>query len=169
MSAKQIVEDAIAGNKIVIFSKSFCPYCKRAKGLLTLDFAHMKDQIYIKECVLFHWKHVPGLTTALRLDEAPNGNEIQDYLREKSGQSTVPNIYINQKHIGGKSQSPVDLHPITPANGVPQVATLLCLSRTRTSSSPSSMHEAEVGVVLRYMIHNPSIQTIVYMLYTMHE
>jgi len=50
MSAKQTVEDAIAGNKIVIFSKSYCPYCKRAKNLLTSDFAHIKDQIYIKEC-----------------------------------------------------------------------------------------------------------------------
>ena len=50
MSAKQIVEDAIAGNKIVIFSKSYCPYCKRAKNLLTSDFAHIKDQIYVKEC-----------------------------------------------------------------------------------------------------------------------
>ena len=51
MSAKQIVEDAIAGNKIVIFSKTYCPYCRRAKTLLTSDFAHLKDQIYINEYV----------------------------------------------------------------------------------------------------------------------
>ena len=52
MTAKQTVENAIAGNKIVIFSKSYCPYCTRAKNLLTSDFAHLKDQIYIKEYVL---------------------------------------------------------------------------------------------------------------------
>ncbi|KAF9654154.1 glutaredoxin [Thelephora ganbajun] len=84
MSAKQTVEDAIAGNKIVIFSKSYCPYCRKAKNLLTSDFAHLKDQIYIKE-----------------LDQSPDGREIQDYLQEKTGQSTVPNIFINQRHVGG--------------------------------------------------------------------
>jgi glutaredoxin 3 len=56
-----------------------------------------------------------------RLDERNDGGEIQDYLREKTGQSTVPNIFISkyyvwlihkhqylyissdQKHIGGNS------------------------------------------------------------------
>lgn len=106
MSAKQTVEDAIAGNKIVIFSKSYCPYCKRAKNLLTSDFAHIKDQIYIKECapLLFVFQK---LTTAVRLDEAPDGRQIQDYLLERTSQSTVPNIFINKKHVGGKYQIPV--------------------------------------------------------------
>ena len=49
MSAKQIVDEAVAGHKIVIFSKSYCPYCKRAKNLFNSDFANLKDQIYIKE------------------------------------------------------------------------------------------------------------------------
>ena len=49
MTAKQTVEEAVAGHKIVIFSKSYCPYCKRAKALFTSDFANLKDQIYIKE------------------------------------------------------------------------------------------------------------------------
>ena len=30
-----------------------------------------------------------------------NGAAIQDYLQKKSGQRTVPNIFINQEHIGG--------------------------------------------------------------------
>ena len=30
-----------------------------------------------------------------------NGAEIQDELTEISGQRTVPNIFINGKHIGG--------------------------------------------------------------------
>ena len=32
-----------------------------------------------------------------------NGSEIQNALKTKSGQSTVPNIYINGKHVGGNS------------------------------------------------------------------
>lgn len=29
------------------------------------------------------------------------GEEIQAYLLDKTGQRTVPNIFIDQKHIGG--------------------------------------------------------------------
>jgi glutaredoxin 3 len=32
-----------------------------------------------------------------------DGADIQDALREITGQSTVPNIFIGQKHIGGNS------------------------------------------------------------------
>jgi glutaredoxin 3 len=35
-----------------------------------------------------------------------DGDDIQAALREINGQSSVPNIYINKKHIGGNS----DLH-----------------------------------------------------------
>lgn len=34
---------------------------------------------------------------------ADGGQELQDALLEISGQSTVPNIYINKLHIGGNS------------------------------------------------------------------
>ena len=51
MSAKQTVEDAIAKNKIVIFSKSYCPYCTRAKNVFASDFANLKDQTFIAEYV----------------------------------------------------------------------------------------------------------------------
>jgi glutaredoxin 3 len=32
-----------------------------------------------------------------------NGTAIQDYLHQKTGQRTVPNIFIDQQHIGGNS------------------------------------------------------------------
>jgi len=32
-----------------------------------------------------------------------DGSAIQNALREMNGQSSVPNIYIGQKHIGGNS------------------------------------------------------------------
>ena len=32
-----------------------------------------------------------------------DGSDIQNALREMSGQSSVPNIYIKQQHIGGNS------------------------------------------------------------------
>jgi len=80
MSVKETVENAIQNNKIVIFSKSWCPHCESAKRLL----GSIKNEIYISE-----------------LDKIEEGASIQQYLFEKTGQRSVPNIFINQKHIGG--------------------------------------------------------------------
>lgn len=65
-----------------IASKSYCPFCKRAKSVLLDKY---------------------GVTDAevLELDELSDGSEIQAYLLEQSGQRTVPNVYIKGKHIGG--------------------------------------------------------------------
>jgi len=32
-----------------------------------------------------------------------NGDEIQSYLGQKTGQRTVPSVFIEQKHVGGNS------------------------------------------------------------------
>jgi len=83
-SINQTVDDVIASNKIVVFSKSYCPYCKKAKNVFTTDFSHLKDKTHI-----------------LELDQSSDGPAIQKYLLEKTGQGTVPNIFINKKHVGG--------------------------------------------------------------------
>ncbi|KAL5533614.1 hypothetical protein ACEPAG_74 [Sanghuangporus baumii] len=90
MSGKQretitsFVDDLIASNRIAVFSKSYCPYCRRAKQLLSDKYSD-----------------VPA--TVVELDERSDGSDIQDYLAEKTGQRTVPNIFIDTKHIGGSS------------------------------------------------------------------
>jgi len=81
-SPKDIVENAIAQNTIVVFSKSWCPYCRKAKKLLATEYAGSE-------------------ATILELDERDDGDELQDYLQEKTGQRSVPNIFINGHHIGG--------------------------------------------------------------------
>ncbi|OZJ05056.1 hypothetical protein BZG36_02098 [Bifiguratus adelaidae] len=68
---KSIVEQAIDNNKIAVFSKSYCP---RAKETLT----QLGEKFF-----------------ALELDVDENGNDIQAYLLQKTGQRTVPNIFIN--------------------------------------------------------------------------
>ena len=65
-----------------MFSKSYCPYCKQTKDTLA---QFLKDYYVIE------------------LDQDENGADIQNYLREKTGQNTVPSVFINQKHIGGNS------------------------------------------------------------------
>lgn len=65
-----------------MFSKSYCPYCKATKETLS----QFLQKYYIIE-----------------LDQVEQGADIQNYLREKTGQSSVPNIFIKQEHIGGNS------------------------------------------------------------------
>jgi thioredoxin-related protein len=42
-------QTAISENKIMIFSKSHCPYCKRAKALFAKEFPDEKPMVF--ECV----------------------------------------------------------------------------------------------------------------------
>ncbi|KLO07698.1 glutaredoxin-1 [Schizopora paradoxa] len=81
---KERVDKIIEENKVAVFSKSYCPYCMKAKKLLQNNYSDVQ-------------------TTVLELDTENDGAQIQDYLQEKSGQRTVPNIFIGQKHIGGSS------------------------------------------------------------------
>ena len=39
----------------------------------------------------------------IELDQIPKGSAIQNGLQELTGQRTVPNVFINGKHIGGNS------------------------------------------------------------------
>ncbi|KAG5723275.1 hypothetical protein E4T56_gene321 [Termitomyces sp. T112] len=82
MSVKQLVDNAILNNKVAIFSKSWCPYCRKAKALFKDEFPDVETTVY-------------------ELDERDDGSEIQTYLLEKTGQRTVPNIFVNGQHIGG--------------------------------------------------------------------
>ncbi|KAJ5328232.1 hypothetical protein N7541_001631 [Penicillium brevicompactum] len=72
----------IQDNAVVVFSKSYCPYCHSSKKLL---------------------KDLNAKFTVFELDQEEGGSAIQDALAEISGQRTVPNIFISQKHIGGNS------------------------------------------------------------------
>ncbi|KAF8945740.1 hypothetical protein BGZ47_002075 [Haplosporangium gracile] len=77
---KTKVDAIIADNAIVVFSKSHCPYCTKAKALLS--------QHGVKVFIL-------------ELDDVDDGTAIQAYLQTLTGQRTVPNIFISQTHIGG--------------------------------------------------------------------
>jgi len=68
---------------VIIFSKSYCPYSKRAKELL-----------------LFKYKIEPA-PHVVELDIHPLGFKIQDKLQQTTGRRTVPNIMINGISIGG--------------------------------------------------------------------
>ncbi|KAJ2491527.1 Glutaredoxin [Coemansia sp. RSA 2050] len=76
----KLVSGLITQNPVMVFSKSFCPYCSRAKDELT------KRKIAFK---------------AIELDNTKDGGDIQAYLQQLTTQRTVPNIFANGHHIGG--------------------------------------------------------------------
>jgi len=76
--ASKIIEE----NAVVVFSKSYCPYCRASKELLS----ELGAKFY-----------------AIELDQIDDGTQIQDALAALTGQRTVPNIFIHRKHVGGNS------------------------------------------------------------------
>ncbi|XP_041006674.1 glutaredoxin-like [Juglans microcarpa x Juglans regia] len=73
-------KEIVTANPVVVFSKTYCPYCVKVKQLLTQVGATFK---------------------AVELDSEIDGGEIQSALGEWTGQTTVPNVFIGGNHIGG--------------------------------------------------------------------
>lgn len=74
------VQDQINSHKVMVFSKTTCPFCTKVKEL----FKSLNVQYELVE-----------------LDVAENGSALHSALIELSGQKTVPNVFINGKHLGG--------------------------------------------------------------------
>lgn len=68
----------------MVFSKTYCPYCYATKHLFD-------EEIRLS----------PGRVHVIELDEESNGDLMQAYLSERSGQRTVPNVFIKGDHLGG--------------------------------------------------------------------
>ncbi len=78
--AKQFVDAAIVDNKVVVFSKSYCPYCKMAKSALDGS---------------------GGKYTVIELENRSDMDAIQDYLNTLTGGRSVPRVFIGGKFVGG--------------------------------------------------------------------
>ncbi|CAM3745391.1 glutaredoxin 3 [Rouxiella silvae] len=76
--------------KIVIFTKATCPYCHRAKALLNSKGAAFDE---------------------IAIDGDAQKREV---MIERSGRTTVPQIFINGQHIGGCD----DLHALDARGGL---------------------------------------------------
>ncbi|BFG03662.1 glutaredoxin-C4 [Drosophila madeirensis] len=76
----QFVHETISAHKVVIFSKSFCPYCSMAKE---------------------QFRKLNVNATVIELDQRADGNEIQEVLGEMTGARTVPRCFIDGKFVGG--------------------------------------------------------------------
>ena len=79
-SSKETAVAHIKASKIVIFSKTHCPYCKKAKEAIA---------------------QLTPMFSVVELDVIKDGPAQQDALLELTGQKTVPNIFVDGSHIGG--------------------------------------------------------------------
>jgi len=64
-------------SKVIIYTTRFCPYCVRGKHLLEQKGAKYKG---------------------FRVDNDP---KLRQIMAKKSNRRTVPQIWINDKHVGG--------------------------------------------------------------------
>ncbi|XP_011301537.1 glutaredoxin-C4 isoform X2 [Fopius arisanus] len=77
---KEWVAQTINSETVVIFSKSYCPYCKMAKDA----FDKLKQKY-----------------NSIELDHRDDADEVQDILGEITGARSVPRVFVNGEFIGG--------------------------------------------------------------------
>ncbi|KAF9126008.1 hypothetical protein BGW39_007000 [Mortierella sp. 14UC] len=81
---RTLIKSSIATNPVMIFSKSYCPYCMRVKDLFDdLDVPYK----------------------ALELNQHEQGAQIQNDLKTLTGQSSVPNVFVKGTHVGGSDDT----------------------------------------------------------------
>ncbi|KAJ9454585.1 Glutaredoxin-C2 [Diplonema papillatum] len=82
--AKPILGEAAAASKVLVFSKTSCPYCSQVKQVFS--------QLGVQPAVV-------------ELDVVQNGSRIQAELHSLTQQRTVPNVFIGEMHVGGASDT----------------------------------------------------------------
>merc|ERR1712013_770608 len=80
--AKKYVTEAIAESAGVMISKSYCPYCTKAKGVIGK---------YTKNMIV---KEIDQLSQA-------QTEAIQVYTKELTGGRSVPRVFIGGEFVGG--------------------------------------------------------------------
>ncbi|GMH01270.1 hypothetical protein Nepgr_003109 [Nepenthes gracilis] len=86
--ALEQAENIVASTPAIVFSKTYCGYCNRVKTL---------------------FKQLGVTFQVVELDKENDGDAIQEALLQWTAQSTVPNVFIGGKHIGG-CDTVMDLH-----------------------------------------------------------
>ena len=78
------IKATVAESKVVVYSKSWCPFCRKTKDLFeSMGVAY----------------------TAIELDEMDDGAEIQGALLDLTKQRTVPNVFVGGQHLGGNDDT----------------------------------------------------------------
>jgi glutaredoxin 3 len=82
---------AMADEAVVMYAKSWCPYCDRARALLTRKGVKFRE-----------------------IDIEAQPEQREEMIRRSGGQYTVPQIFVGERHIGGSDE----LHDLDAAGGL---------------------------------------------------
>ena len=74
------VSSEVKNAKVVIFSKTWCPYCTQVKAV---------------------FKKIGQPFEAVELDKAKNGNAIHAQVKAVVGKTSVPQVFVGGAHLGG--------------------------------------------------------------------
>ncbi|KAL4228293.1 electron transport chain [Mactra antiquata] len=88
---KQVVNRKISENKVMVFSKSYCPdstMVKKVFEMYVFDGTLKKEDF---EC----WD----------IETSPQCSAIEDYFKDLTGLRSVPSVFINGKYFGGSKQT----------------------------------------------------------------
>ena len=86
-SAAEIVNEAVQSARVVIFAKTFCPFCKEVIALFSSP----------------PYSTIPY--RIIQLDTRPDGDTIQDCLLELTGARSVPRVFVDGVFLGGCDQT----------------------------------------------------------------
>ncbi|KAL3154837.1 hypothetical protein ABBQ38_011378 [Trebouxia sp. C0009 RCD-2024] len=84
--AQALVTKAVQENLVMVFSKSYCPHCVRAKRILDAELG-------------------PSKYVIMELENRSDCPAIQDYLRQLTGARTVPRVFLKGTCIGGGAET----------------------------------------------------------------
>ncbi|KAI6218238.1 Glutaredoxin 2 [Aphelenchoides fujianensis] len=82
--ALRFVREEVAKKPVVVFSKSWCPFSRKAKQFLLYKYSVQQSDYSLFE-----------------LDEHEHGDLIQDALQRETGGRSVPRVFVGGKFIGG--------------------------------------------------------------------
>ncbi|CAI2357512.1 unnamed protein product [Caenorhabditis sp. 36 PRJEB53466] len=132
---ENIVNDIIQ-HKVMVYSKTYCPWSKRLKAILA---NYEIDDMKIVE-----------------LDRSNQTEEMQEILKKYSGRTTVPQLFISGKFVGGHDETKAieekgELRPMlekahalftnrvpVPDNAIIETNSEALAAKTKTSASTSA-------------------------------
>eukprot|EP00536_Pseudo-nitzschia_multiseries_P003140 jgi/Psemu1/185079/e_gw1.44.3.1 len=87
MTVPDCIQFIVGAHPVVVFSKPWCPYCRKA--LEALSRAGLsKEEIHV-----------------IDLSEHSDSQHIQSTLQGLTGRRTVPNVFVGGKSIGGGDET----------------------------------------------------------------
>merc|ERR1712154_403056 len=87
MAGKELVSSLLKSKKVLVISKSYCPFCVKAKDVL---------KNYNIDPACFEW---------LDIENRKDCDEIQAFMKQLTGARSVPRVFIGGKCIGGGDET----------------------------------------------------------------